>query len=463
MLNQDIFRTYDIRGIVSEDFSKDSVEKIAQAFGTYLVKHGTRDSLVGHDVRTSSTSFSRDFVKGLLSTGVNVHFVGPALTSGIYYARHHYNIDGGAMITASHNPPHYNGFKLCHGLKCIHSEELKSLYSIIQKGEFAKGQGSLQILETSMDEYLKAIQKRIQLKRKLKVVVDCGNGTGGIFVPRLFREMGCEVISLYADTDGKFPNHIPDPVNLETYDLLIQEVKKQKADIGLMLDGDGDRVGTVDNEGNIWLGDMILIALMKDFLPAYPGAKVIVEVKNSEAVVDECKRLGGIPIFWKTGHALLDQKVAEEKAILCGEMSCHFWVTPDWYVFDDGLFAVSHLMRIISEQNKSYAKLMSDIPQYPSTPEYRVACPEDKKADVVQRAKEYFQEKCTKVIDVDGIRGYYGDGWFLIRKSNTQPIISVRCEARTKKGLEKIKDFVQNHLNSNPDINLDWNRQYDAK
>ncbi len=463
MLSPHIFRSYDIRGVVGEDFPPGSVSDIGRAYGTFLIRKGTYDALVGHDTRESSPEFAESFIKGLLSTGVSVHYIGHCLTQGLYYARHHYDIDGGAMITASHNPSQYNGFKLCHGLKALSEEELKSLHTLVENGDFERGEGKFHLTKTAMDEYMRAVKHRITLKRPLKVVVDLGNGTGGLFVPRLLRMLGCEVHTLFADVDPTFPNHIPDPVKLDNHTAIIDEVKRLNADIGIMIDGDGDRVGTVDDKGNVWLGDMVLIALMRKMLPDNPGRKVIVEVKNTEAVIEECERLGGVPVFWKTGHALIDPKVAEEDAILAAEMSCHYWVTPNWYVFDDGLFAICTLLQLLSEQDKSYSQIMADIPQYPVTPEYRVSCPEDRKTAIVESAKKYFMEKCTKVIDVDGIRGYYDDGWFLIRQSNTQPVIAVRVEAKTPDGLERVKSFVQEHLNSYPEINLDWERQYDAE
>lgn len=461
MLSPHIFRTYDIRGKIGSDFPPGSVELIGKAYGTYLREHGTEDALIGRDTRTSSPEFAQELIKGLLSTGVNAHYIGAIITPILYYSRHHYQIDGGVMITGSHNPSDYNGFKLCHGLKCLSGNEIRSLYEIIQKGEFAHGKGSLSLLETATDEYIHAVTQRVNLKRRLKVVIDTGNGTGGVIIPRLLRELGCEVITLYGDIDPTFPNHIPDPVKLDNHTMLIQAVEEHNADIGLLTDGDGDRVGSVDNEGNIWLGDMLLIALMRDYLPKNPNAKVIVEVKNSEVVIDECKRLGGEPIFWKTGHSLIDGKVAEEKAILASEMSCHFWLTDNWYVFDDGVYAIANVLRILSEQKKSYADLMKTIPQYPATPEYRISCPEEKKTETVQKVKAYFENQCSKVIDVDGIRGYYEDGWFLIRQSNTQPLISIRAEAKSEQGLNKIKKFIYDHMNSYPHINLDWDHQYD--
>jgi len=460
MLSSHIFRSYDIRGIVGEDFPPGSVADIGRAYGTFLIRKGTYDALVGHDARESSPEFAESFIKGLLSTGVDVHYIGHCLTQGIYFARHHYDIDGAAMITASHNPPRYNGFKLCHGLKSLSPEEIQSLHTLIENGDFERGDAELHLTKNAMDEYMKAVMHRTTLTKPLKVVVDTGNGMGGMFVPRLLRKIGCEVISLYGDIDPSAPNHIADPVKLSNYDSLKRLVAEHGADMGIMTDGDCDRVGTVDDKGNIWLGDMMLVALMRKYLPEHPGAAIIVEIKNSEAVVDECNRLGGKPVFSPTGNSLVDVIVQEEGAILAGENSGHFWITPDWYVFDDGIFAVCMLLKILSEKGVAYSEYMTSIPQYFTTPEYRIACPEDMKEAIVRQMTEYFESKVDRFIGIDGIRGYYGDGWFLIRKSNTQPIISVRVEAKTEVGLEKIKKFVHEHINSYSEITLDWDTQY---
>lgn len=455
-----IFRTYDIRGIIDEDFTVEESALIAKAYGTFLIRNGVQDALVGHDGRGTSNAITEVFVDALRSTGVHVHYMGYSLTQGVYYAREHYGIEGGAMITASHNPPNYNGFKLCYGLKCLFEEQLQELRRLAEAQDFEIGQGDLFFKKTAMEAYIDAVTERITLTRPLKVVVDTGNGVGGLFVPRLLRELGCEVISLYADVDPAFPNHIPDPVKITAHEELIRQVKENNADIGIMTDGDGDRVGTVDNEGNIWLGDMILIALMRKFLPDNPGAKVIVEVKNSEAVVEECERLGGVPVFWRTGHSVIDGKVHSEEAILAAEMSCHFWVTPNWYGFDDGVFAVANLLQILASQDKTYAEFMTNVPRYPATPEYRVACPEEKKSEIITSIVAYFKEHCERYVDIDGIRGYYDDGWFLIRQSNTEPRLSVRVEAKTEEGLERVKTFVMDHLSTYEGIHLDWNKQF---
>lgn len=460
-INPGIFRAADIRGIVDKDLTPEIVELIGKGFGTYLLEKGTKDVIVGHDNRATSDEYKRTLIKGLLSTGCNAFDAGLTIVSAVYFARQHYKIDGAAYITASHNPPNYNGFKLCHGLNAIIEDDIQIVKNLVISEKFREGKG----IERKIDAnsvYFEEIKKGIELKKRLKVVVDAGNATPGKLVPDFIKSLGFDVVPLYCELDPSYPNHIPDPVNLGAYKDLISKVKEEKADVGLLFDGDGDRVGFVDEKGSIHVGDIILTLLIRDIIPKYPKGKVIVELKNSEMVVDETKRLGGIPIFWKTGHAFLDPKVHEEKAILCGEMSCHYWIVDKWYCFDDAVYAMSRILEIISNSDKTLSQLTDDLPKYVSTPEYRVACPEDKKFGLIKELVEYFKEKCDKYIDIDGIRGYIEDGWFLLRASNTQPIISVRCEARTKEGLEKIKRLVKSKLDEYPYINLDWGRQYDV-
>jgi phosphomannomutase/phosphoglucomutase len=457
-INPDIFRAYDIRGIVDKDLNSEIVELIGKAFGTYLLERGTKDVLVGRDSRATSKEYQDTITQGLLSTGCNVIDIGLTLSSILYFARKHCKIDGGVMVTASHNPPEWNGFKLCHGLNAIVKEEIGKVKDILISGKFKSGRGEIKKLDI-FPAYLKEIKKRVQLKKTFKVVVDGGNATPSIFLPKFLEELKCKVVPLHCDVDPTFPRGLLDPVKLDFYQDLIKKVREEQADLGVLLDGDGDRVGFVDEKGEIWLGDTILLLLIREIIPKNPGRKVIVEVKDSETVVEETKRLGGIPIFWQTGHALLDHKVFEEKAILCGEMSCHYWITDNWYYFDDAIYALARVLKIISDSGKNLSELISKLPKYEATPEYRIEYPEDKKFKLVEELVKYFQDKCDRVVDVDGIRGYIEDGWFLIRASNTQPLIVVRCEAKTKKGLEKIKKLIKDKLDEYPDIHLDWERQ----
>lgn len=454
-INPNIFRAYDIRGITNEDLNPEIAELIGKAFGTYLLERGTKDVLVGRDTRVTSEEYQVALIRGLLSTGCDVIDIGVVFASILYFARQYYKIDGGAFVTASHNPPEWNGFKLCHGLNAIVAEEIQKVGDILFSGEFKSGSGKIKRINPA-PVYFEALKKRIKIKKPLKVVVDCGNATSSIFIPQFLENLGCKITPLYCNVDSTFPHGLLDPAKLDHYEDLVKMIKKEKADIGVMFDGDSDRVGFVDEKGKVWLGDIILTLLIRKILPENPGRKVIIEVKDSELVVEETKKFGGIPIFWKTGHALLDHKVFEEKAILCGEMSCHYWITENWYYFDDGVHAMARILEIISESGKSLSQLTEELAIYPATPEYRINCPDDKKFKLVQELVEYFREKCNRVIDIDGIRGYIEDGWFLIRASNTQSLISIRCEAKTKEGLEKIKKLIKNKLNEYSYLRFDW-------
>ena len=454
-INPYIFRAYDIRGIVDKDLNPEIVELIGKAFGTYLQKKGTKDVLIGRDARPSSQEYQDAITKGILSTGCNVIDIGLTLSSILYFARQKYKIDGAVMVTASHNPVGWNGFKLCQGLNAIVEKEIKEVGNLAITKKFATGTGQMKSLD-AFPAYVTAIKQKVKFEKPLRVAIDGGNAAPSIFIPKLLERLGCEVIPIHCDIDMNFPRGVPNPTNLDYYKNLIATIKQKKADLGILLDGDGDRVGFVDETGKIWLGDIILTLLIRDIIPKNPGRKVIVEVKDSELVVDETKRLGGVPIFWKTGHALLDHKVFEENAILCGEMSCHYWVTENWYCFDDAIHALARVLKIISDSGKTLSELVKELPIYPATREHRISCPEDKKFELVKELVEYFRDKCDKVIDVDGIRGYIEDGWFLIRAANTQPQISVRCEAKTKQGLEKIKKIVKQKLDEYPYIHLEW-------
>lgn len=461
-INPKIFREYDIRGIVDEDLSEEFANVLGKAFGTYLQNSGTKDVLVARDTRITSPAYQKALMEGLTSTGCNVYDMGIAIVSTLYFARQQFKIDGGVMVSASHNPPQYNGFKLCHEHNTISGAQIQEVLKIMQAGIFVHGSGKITPWPRGNEEYYREIKNRIKIGKKLKVVVDSSAAIAGLFVPQLLRDLGCDVIELYSEINPTNPPHIPDPVNIEAYNELIKKVREHNADVGVLFDGDADRVGFVDEKGRIQLGDVILTFLVQDYLPKNPGAKVIVELKDSEMVVDEVNRLGGVPILWKTGHSLLDEKVYEEKALLCGEMSCHYWITKDWFIFDDAVYAMCQVLRILGESNKTFSQIIDTFPKYYATPEYRISVPEEKKFNIVKEAVEYFRPKCTKVIDLDGIRGYTNDGWFLFRASNTGPLVIVRVEAKTQDGLERLKTFVSEGLKNFPDVHLDWNRQYDT-
>lgn len=461
-INPKIFREYDIRGIAGKDLSDEFAQVLGKAYGTYLLLFGTSDVVVARDTRVTSPAYQKALMDGLTSTGCNVKDMGIAIVSTMYFARQYFNVDGGVMVSASHNPPEYNGFKLCHGPNTLSGKEIQVIREIMEKGEFKQGFGTITKFPQGNTTYYEELKKKIKLNKKIKIVVDSSAAIAGLFIPQLLRDLECEVIELYSEINPTNPPHTPDPVVIDAYKNLTKTVLENKADAGVLFDGDADRVGFVDEKGRIQLGDVILTLLVQEYIPKNPGAKVIVELKDSEMVVDEVNRLGGIPIFWKTGHSLLDEKVYEEKALLCGEMSCHYWITKDWYNFDDAVHAMCQVLRILSNEERPLSQIIDTFPKYYATPEYRIGVPEDKKFDIVKSVVEYFKSKCTKVLDMDGIRGYTEDGWFLFRASNTGPLVSLRVEAKTPEGLERLKIFVEEGLKNFPDVHLDWNRQYDA-
>lgn len=468
-INPKIFREYDIRGISGKDLDDEFAYILGRAYGSYLQALGTRKILVARDTRETSESYQKSLMRGLTEGGCDVYNMGIAIVSTLYFARRHWNIDGGVMVTASHNPPQYNGFKLCHGNNSISGEEIQKVRkiaeSIAAKSELkfkAIKAGEIIAFPEANRAYYEEIKKRISLKRKLKVVVDSGAAIAGIFAPKLLRDLGCEVTELYSEVNPANPPHPIDPVVIAAYDDLIKAVKESRADVGILFDGDADRVGFVDEKGEVHTGDTMLAFLAKDYLPKNPGAKVIVEISNSNKVIDEVERLGGVAIWSKTGRSFISEKIEKEKALLSGETSCHYTITKDWYSFDDAIFAMCQVLRILSESENKFSQIIDTLPKYYSTPQYRIGVSEDKKFDLVKKIVEHFRPLCERVIDIDGIRGYTKDGWFIIRAANTGPIIALRAESKSSEGLEKLKDFVKNGLKNFPEINLDWNRQYDA-
>ncbi|ATW25193.1 phosphomannomutase/phosphoglucomutase [Candidatus Formimonas warabiya] len=437
-----IFRQYDIRGIFGEDFTEYDAELIGKAFGTFVKKKGETTVIVGQDNRKSSPVIFQHLVLGLLSTGVHVRNIGVVVSPIFYFATYHYGIKSGIMITASHNPAKYNGFKVQYGGRTLFGEELQELRQIIRQSDFARGRGTLGY-HSPVSDYFSMIQDKVKLgAKKLKVVVDCGNGTAAYFAPEIVEALGCEVIPLYCDSDPEFPHHFPDPVRPENLHDLIQAVKENRADLGLGFDGDGDRLGVVDDQGNIIWGDMLMVLFWREILPKYPGTPGIVEVKCSDLLVQEIERLGGKPVFYKTGHSLIKAKMQELKAVFTGEMSGHLFFADEYFGFDDAIYAAARLLRILSQNDQSLSDLLSGIPKTFSTPELRIACTEEKKPYYVAQAKEYFRKKDLPMIEIDGVRVKFPGGWGLVRASNTGPELIVRCEADTPEKLEKIKGEI---------------------
>jgi phosphomannomutase/phosphoglucomutase len=441
-LKKSIFRQYDIRGIYGEDLHDHDAELIGKAFGTMVLDRGESWVIAGRDNRKSSPVLFNYLVRGLLSTGVNVLNIGVVISPIFYYATHLFQIGSGLMITASHNPSAYNGFKVQLGGHTIYGEALQVLRENAHKGSFARGFGAMES-RSPVRAYTEMIKSKVNLgNKKIKVVVDCGNGTAGAYAPMILEELGCEVVPLYCDSDSDFPHHFPDPVRPENLQDLIKTVRLCQADLGLGFDGDGDRLGVVDDQGTIIWGDLLMILFWREILPKYPGTPGIVEVKCSDLLVNEITRLGGKPIFYKTGHSLIKAKMRELGAVFTGEMSGHMFFADEYFGYDDAIYAAARILRIIAQKGEPLSRLLADLPQTFSTPELRIPCPEEKKEFYVSQAKEYLRAKDLEIIDVDGVRAKFSHGWGLVRASNTGPELIVRCEGDSPRELAIIKGEI---------------------
>jgi phosphomannomutase/phosphoglucomutase len=438
-MHPSVFREYDIRGVVGTDITEEDVERLGRAWGTYLRQHGRDRALVGYDTRASSPAFRDAMIQGLRRTGVHVIDIGTVVTPLFYWARIHYDIDGGVMITASHNPAEYNGFKLALGPATIYGQEIQDVRRLMETGPFLEGQGGLERRDP-VPAYIAMLGEKIRLgPRPLKVVVDAGNGTAALFAEPVMQAYGVETIPLYCTPDPTFPHHHPDPVVAKNLADLIAEVRRVQADVGIAFDGDGDRIGVVDEQGQILWGDRLMILFWREILTRHPGARAIVEVKCSNTLVEDIVRHGGRPEFFKTGHSLIKARMREIGAVFTGEMSGHMFFADEYYGFDDALYAAGRLLRILSHTHQPLSALLADVPVRPSTPEVRVDCPDAEKFAVVAALLEDFRQRYP-VVDVDGLRVNYPFGWGLVRASNTQPALVVRAEADTEAHLRQITD-----------------------
>ncbi len=460
MINPTIFREYDLRGVVDVDISASGVVELGKAFGTYLNQQGLTQAVLGWDSRASSPAYRDALTKGLISTGIDVVDIGQVTTPIFYWARVRYGLEAGVMITASHNPAEYNGFKLAgRGKGTLFGEEIQKVRRIMEAGTFAHGEGAVSH-ENPVPEYLAMLKEKIQLgPRSLKVVVDCGNGTPSLFVRDAMNAFGLtDVTYLYCDVDPTFPNHHPDPVVAKNLVDLIARVKEEGADLGVAFDGDGDRIGVVDEQGNILWGDRLMILYWREILPKHPGTSAIVEVKCSQTLVQEIERLGGKPLFYKTGHSLIKDKMRELDAVFTGEMSGHMFFADEYYGFDDAFYATGRLLRIVSNTNAKLSQLLADVPIPPSTPEVRIDCPDEQKFQVVDTLRRQFAaDPSVTVVDVDGVRVNFAHGWGLVRASNTQPALVARAEADEKSHLQDIIGGLEAKLHQFPFIaSIDW-------
>ncbi|HQU71257.1 MAG TPA: phosphomannomutase/phosphoglucomutase [Calditrichia bacterium] len=444
-INPFIFREYDIRGVVDQDLTEDTVALLGKGLGSYFAAHGVRTISVGGDVRLHTERLSKVLIQGLLSTGIDVINLGAVPTGVQYFSLYKLEVQGGVMITGSHNPPEFNGFKISLGTGPVYGEEIQNIRKIIEDNAFATGAGKVtehDIIPTYMDD----ITGRLKLERPVKVVIDCGNGAASLVACELFKRLGADAEMLYCEPDGNFPNHHPDPTVMKYIKDLIAKVKNSDAELGIGFDGDGDRVGVVDQNGNVIFGDRVVLILAKEILKKYPGGKVVFDVKCSQALPDAIRAAGGEPVMWKTGHSLLKKKMAETNAPVGGEMSGHIFIRDNFYGFDDAVYVAARLLEMVSQGNMPISDFLKDVPDFYSTPEIRAECKSDaEKFRIVEDAIEYFK-KNHEVIDVDGVRIQFGDGWGLVRASNTQPVIVMRFEARSQQRLEEIRDEVVGKL-----------------
>lgn len=441
-MNHNIFREYDIRGIVGPDLTEETVATLARAIGTYYRQHGAKRIAIGYDARESSPIFRDIFVAGLNSTGCDVLDVGRVPTPVLYFTVFTREVDGGVMITGSHNPSDHNGFKISLGKNSIHGKEIQAIKHIALSGEFASGTG---IVETAdvLEDYQTEILKRLQMgERKLKVVVDGGNGMGGVTAVPIYNALGMELVEMYTEPDSTFPNHHPDPTVTENLLDAVNAVIEHKADLALAFDGDGDRIGVVNDKGDIIWGDELMVLFSRALLKEKPGATIIAEVKCAQKLFDDINAHGGNALMWKAGHSLIKAKMKETNAALAGEMSGHIFFADRFWGFDDATYAGARVLEILSHTDLPLSELLADLPKTFSTPELRVDCPEEKKFEVVKQITDEFA-KTNEVIDIDGARILFEHGWGLVRASNTQAILVLRFEADTEENLNKIRSTVE--------------------
>ncbi|HEX6533814.1 MAG TPA: phosphomannomutase/phosphoglucomutase [Gemmatimonadaceae bacterium] len=448
-VSQDIFRQYDIRGIIGEDLTPRVAHSVGRAFAAYLADHGITGAVaVGRDNRPSGSALRESLVRALTESGVDVVDIGVVPTPLLYWTLHNLPVAGGIQITGSHNPPEYNGFKLCVGTASLHGEEIQELYRLARAGTFPAGAGLVHeehIIERYVDDVVQRVGK---LSRRLRVIADCGNGVGALVAPRLLERLGVTWTGLFCESDGTFPNHHPDPTVVANLQDLIAAVRETGADIGIAFDGDADRIGVIDEHGDIVWGDHVLILYARDVLARTgKGQPIIFDVKSSQALPDAIEKAGGVPVMWKTGHSLIKDKMKAMHAPVAGEMSGHMFFSEGFYGHDDALYGAARLLRIVADSGASVSSLLADVPKYVSTPEIRVDCPDAVKFRIVENAVRHFREG-HEVIDVDGVRVLFGDGWGLIRASNTQPVLVLRFEARTPERLRAIQEEMEGWLRS---------------
>jgi phosphomannomutase/phosphoglucomutase len=442
-MNPHIFREYDIRGVADRDLTDEVAHRIGRALGTIFAERGKRRIVVGRDCRLSSQRIRDAVVRGLIEAGRHVVTIEVGPTPLLYFAVHHLDADGGVMVTGSHNPPEDNGLKIVMGKASFFGDDIRALGRRAAEDALAPAAGGAVKDATVSDAYVAFMRGNVRFPRKdLRVVVDGGNGAGGPLVLACMRALGLDPVALYCEMDGTFPNHHPDPTVPKNVEALVETVKRLGADVGIALDGDADRIGAVDARGEIVWGDKLLIAFARSILARRPGAAVLGEVKCSQTLYDDIAAHGGRPILWKTGHSLIKTKMKEEGALLAGEMSGHLFFADRYYGFDDAVYASLRLVELLGAEGRGLESLLEDVPETYATPELREPCPDERKFAVVDRVLAHFRPT-HDVVDVDGARVDFGDGWGLVRASNTQPVLVLRFEAGSPARRDEIRAEVE--------------------
>ncbi|MFC1567888.1 phosphomannomutase/phosphoglucomutase [Pseudomonadota bacterium] len=442
------FREYDIRGIAGKELTEALAYRLGSAYASMLPDEESRSVIVARDVRISGPELQQAVIEGLRDSGVDVIDIGMVPTPLAYYGVYHLDSAGCVIVTASHNPGDYNGFKMMIGRESLHGDDIQDLkMRMLETPHQSGSQGSLTTMNVVPD-YADFVVEDIHLSRPLKVVIDAGNGPSGIIAGPIYRQLGCEVVELFCEPDGTFPNHHPDPTIEANMQDLAATVREQRADIGIAFDGDGDRIGVVDEKGAMIWGDMLLLLLARHLLKTHPGATIISEVKSSQHMYDDIVAHGGKPIMWRTGHSPIKAKMKETGALLAGEMSGHMFFADRFFGFDDAVYAGARVMQVLADQDGAASELLADVPQGVTTPELRIDCSDARKFSLVEEAKAHFSAAGYNIIDVDGMRIRFDDGWGLLRASNTQPALVLRFEAPTEARISEMRALIEGWLES---------------
>ena len=455
-VNSEIFRAYDIRGIVDEALTEEGIFQIGKAIGSYILSEGRSSVLTARDGRISGPRLLSQFQKGVMSSGCNVVDIGEVPTPLLYFSTFKTNISDGVVLTGSHNPKNYNGLKIVINKKSMTTKKIKKIKSMIEEESFIDGKGKLTSLDVKED-YLKELEEKIKINSKMKVCLDCGNGVGGIIAPQAFQLLGLEVTELYSEVDGNFPNHHPDPSNPKNLEDLKKKVLETNSDLGIALDGDGDRVGLIDNKGNIIFPDTYMMLLAEDLLRKKSKGSIVFDVKCSTNLEKVIKNFNGTPIMSRTGHSYIKSKIIETNALLGGEMSGHIFFNDDWYGFDDAIYSALRMIEILSKTELTSHEVFNSYPKHFSTPEINLKVPEEVKFKIIDELKTLINSSGYVLIDIDGIRLENENSWGLIRASNTSPNLVLRFEGKTESDLLEIKNYFKELLSKiEIDLKLDF-------